>query len=72
MFFFCCCKTIGFSAIENGIVNKMANGGELTVDYLEKHGFNKPILIENKKELEFIMPDSSEINLTKIENIVGE
>ncbi len=60
------------SALENGIVYKMNHGSELTVDYLQKYGFDRPILVENKNELEFTMPDSSEINLTKIENIVGQ
>ena len=44
----------------------------MTIEYLDKSGFNRPILIKNKQELQFSMPDSNEINLTKIENIVGE
>lgn len=58
-------------AIENKVVKRLSSGSDLTIDYFEKHGFDCPILIENKKELQFSMPDSCDINLTKIENIVG-
>ncbi len=58
-------------AYDKNIVTNLRDGNELTVEYLERHGFNKPILIENKKSLQFTMPDSGEIDLTKIENIVG-
>lgn len=43
----------------------------MTFEYLEKNGFNKPILVEKKDGLGFIMPDSDQINLTQIQNIVG-
>ncbi len=58
-------------AYDHNIVIKLRDGSELTASYLESHGFTKPILIENKQSLQFTMPDSSEISLTKIENIVG-
>ena len=43
----------------------------MTSDYLEKHGFKKPILLEKKDGLGIIVPCRDEINLSQIENIVG-
>ena len=59
------------SALENDIVCKLDHGSQLTLDYLDAHGFRKPLLVENKDGLQFNMPNSSEINLNKIEDIVG-
>ena len=41
------------------------------MDYLETNGFRRPLLVEQKDGLQFTMPSSSEINLNKIEDIVG-
>ena len=49
----------------------MKNGNELSFDFFVKNRFNTPILIENKEELGFIMPNADQIDLTKIEQIVG-
>lgn len=57
-------------AIENNIVIKL-DGSQVTLDYLEKNGFDKPILVENKHGLNFNIPHKDEIDLTKIEDIVG-
>ena len=59
------------SALENNIVCKLDHGSQLTLDYLEKNGFTRPLLVENKDGLQFTMPNSNEINLNKIEDIVG-
>ncbi len=59
------------SAIENSLICKLNHGSELTSDYLEKHGFKKPILLEKKDGLGIIVPCRDEINLSQIENIVG-
>nr|QDF21454.1 histone lysine demethylase PHF8-like protein isoform X2 [Brachionus koreanus] len=58
-------------AFENGIVKKIHSGDILTRDYFEKNKFETPILIEDKTTLGFTMPSSDEIDLSKIENIVG-
>lgn len=38
---------------------------------MEANGFHRPLLVEHKDGLQFTMPDASEINLSKIEDIVG-
>lgn len=58
-------------ACEQNIVQKINNGGDLTVEYLTRNGFKSPLLVEKKHDLQFTMPDSSEISLGKIEEIVG-
>lgn len=47
------------------------NGDQLSKDYFEKNGFDRPILVRNKTGLGFTMPSASEIDLSKIEDIVG-
>ncbi len=59
------------SAVEHGLVKVLEGGRELTIDYFDKHGFSQPILIKNKEELQFSMPGCDDIDLTKIEDIVG-
>ncbi|RNA04854.1 histone lysine demethylase PHF8-like isoform X2 [Brachionus plicatilis] len=59
------------SAFENGIVKKIHSGEILTKEYFEKNKFDSPVLIEDKSTLGFTMPSSDEIDLSKIENIVG-
>ncbi|CAF0968870.1 unnamed protein product [Brachionus calyciflorus] len=58
-------------AYESNLVTKLDSGDLLTIEYFEKNGFNKPVLIENKSTLGFTMPSAHEIDLSKIENIVG-
>lgn len=58
-------------AIEHNIITKVPHGQDLTLEYFEKNGFERPLLIESKEGLGFVMPSSDEINLTEIENIVG-
>ena len=58
-------------ALEHNMVTKVPHGRLLTLDYFEQHGFDKPLLIETKDGLGFAMPESDEINLSKIETIVG-
>jgi hypothetical protein len=62
---------LNFSAFENGIIRRVKQGKELSFDFFIKNRFNAPILIENKEELGFIMPSADQIDLTKIEQIVG-
>lgn len=62
---------LNLSALENGLIRKVKNGNELSFDFFVKNRFNVPILIENKEELGFIMPNADQIDLTKIEQIVG-
>jgi lysine-specific demethylase PHF8 len=47
------------------------DGDQLTLEYLEKNGFDRPILVADKTTLNFNIPDQSQIDLTKIQDIVG-
>ena len=46
-------------------------GRDLTLDYLEKNGFNKPLKIEKKDGLGLVVPDSS-FSIIDVERHVGE
>lgn len=52
-------------------MKKIHSGEILSADYFEQNTFETPILIEDKSTLGFTMPSSDEIDLSKIENIVG-
>lgn len=49
----------------------MENGFDLNLKSFEKDGFGKPILIQSSDGLDFKMPKANEMDLNKIENIVG-
>lgn len=55
---------------EGNIVQKLANGKELTVDTFEKNGFNRPILVAKKEGLGMIIPDSN-FSVMDVERCVG-
>lgn len=44
---------------------------ELSIAFLNKTGFDRPILVRNRDGLGFTMPSADEIDLSKIEDIVG-
>ena len=46
-------------------------GNQVTVEYLTKNGFNKPILVTNRDGLDLALPSRS-ISLTEIGDLVGE
>jgi len=45
-------------------------GNQVTIEYLTKNGFTKPILITNRDGLEISLP-SRTITLTEINELVG-
>ena len=45
-------------------------GLDLTIDYLEEHGFDKPILVESKDDLGLRVPPPS-FKISDIERCVG-
>jgi len=45
-------------------------GSDLTIDYLEEHGFDQPILVENKDDLGLRVPPPS-FKISDIERCVG-
>lgn len=51
---------------------ELPSGHELTAEFLNRRGFDKPILIRDKSGLGFTMPSEHEIDLSKIEDIVGK
>ena len=55
---------------EGNIVQKLANGKDLTVDTFEKNGFNKPILVAKKEGLGMIIPDNN-FSVMDVERCVG-
>lgn len=59
------------NASEDNLLCELNNGSELTLGSLDEHGFKRPIFVQNKDNLGLVVPSSDEINLTKIENIVG-
>jgi lysine-specific demethylase PHF8 len=56
-----------FSNCEEIIIK--LDGSELKVDYFEKNGFNKPILVERKDNLDFRVP--SNFTLNDLEQLIG-
>lgn len=47
------------------------NGSDVNIEYFDKNGFSKPILVKNKSELDFLIPNS-DFKLGDIENLIGE
>jgi hypothetical protein len=46
-------------------------GHQLTVPYLTQHGFNEPILVEEKEGLEMLLPPEN-FTVQDVENYIGE
>ena len=61
-----------FSASEDNLLCRLDDGSLLTLSYLNETGFKRPIFVQNKDGLGLVVPSSDEINLTKIEKIVGK
>ena len=49
----------------------LLSGHELTTEYLQKHGFNKPVLVECKDGLEIVVPAST-FTVADVEKHVGK
>ena len=47
------------------------HGSELTKDYLDRHGFGSPIVVENKDGLGLIVPPST-FSVSDVERYVGK
>ncbi|XP_065909719.1 lysine-specific demethylase 7B-like [Dysidea avara] len=61
-------KERDFSNLDD--VLKRMKGSDLTIDYLEEHGFDYPILVENKDDLGLRVPPPS-FKISDIERCVG-
>ena len=55
---------------ESNVVLKLENGRDLSVEYLEKQGFSRPILVMNKDGLGMVIPDKS-FSVLHVERHVG-
>jgi len=54
----------------DGIVLRL-HGHQLTVPYLMEHGFDVPILVEEKEGLEMLLPPEN-FTVQDVENYIGE
>lgn len=59
-----------FSFSPENILQK-CQGKDLTLDYLSKKGFRKPVLVEKKNGLGMIVPDSA-FSVGDVEKYVGK
>ena len=57
--------------MSSGKIVRLAHGSELSVAYLEKCGFERPILVERADGLSLCVPSKDALDLTRIETIVG-
>ena len=46
-------------------------GDEITLDYFERHGFNFPIVVNDKRGLDVVLPPSN-FTVQDVERLVGE
>ncbi len=46
-------------------------GDELNRDYLDKNGFNRPILVENTNGLNIKLPDRNDLKINDIVDLIG-
>ena len=53
----------------NELIIKL-DGCDLKIEYFEKNGFNKPILVQEKKNLDFQIPPEN-FSLNDIEQLIG-
>ena len=52
------------------VVRRFKTGQDVTLEYFEKHGFNKPILVEKKEGLGLVVPDQG-FGIMDVETYVG-
>ncbi len=54
----------------DSVVTKL-KGDELGKDYLDKNGFSRPILVEDKRGLNIRVPDADDLKINDIVELVG-
>lgn len=55
---------------EDNVILKFENGTDLSTEFFETHGFNRPILVTNKEGLGMVIPDKK-FTVMDVERHVG-
>ncbi|PSN57336.1 hypothetical protein C0J52_02107 [Blattella germanica] len=53
-----------------GVVHRLQNGNQLTIQYMTQTGFNEPIIVEDKSGLDLVVPPQ-DFSVKDVENYIG-
>lgn len=63
-------QILSFCFREDNVILKFENGTDLSTEFFETHGFNRPILVTNKEGLGMVIPDKK-FTVMDVERHVG-